>query len=143
MAFALVSAQAYGVEAEEPLNERYKQVLILQITAANTDIDLDLGDYAGTFWGTVDGSEPGDTALKAIKDIQTRAATLVTIGGNAIRGKFQVATATNAGEYSVSMNGTNTNLPDILWDSGDAPTAYYIVLEWVLKPGQVPVAVSA
>lgn len=143
MAFALTRVQAYGLEAEEPVNKRYTQRMILSITAANTDVDLDLGDYAGTFWSTVGGSEPGDTALQAIKDVQTRALSLVNIGGDAILNKLRVATATSAGEWSADMNGTNTHLPDIAFVSGDAPTSYVVVLDWVLKAGEVPVEVDA
>ncbi len=73
MAFALTDFQSYGIEAEEAVNKRYKQVAIFSITALNTDVDLDIGDYSGTFWTAVSGSEPGTTALKAIKDIQIRA----------------------------------------------------------------------
>lgn len=143
MAFALSSVQVYGIEAEEALNNRYSQRMILHITAANTDIDLDLGDYSGTFWTAVGGTSPGSVALLAIKQIQELADGLLAIGGNPIRGKIQVASAANAGEYSVAMNGTNDNLPDILFDSGDAPTDYFLILDWILKPQQVPVEVAA
>lgn len=141
MAFSLTDVQVYGVEAEEAVNKRYTQRMILTIAAANTDIDLDIGDYSGTFWTAVGGTEPGVTALLAVKQIQTIAQTLHAIGGDAIRGKIQVASASNAGEYSVAMNSTNTHLPDILFDSGDAPTAYTIVLDWIVKAGQAPVEV--
>lgn len=143
MAFSLTKVQCYGIEAEEPVNKRYGQRMILNITAANTDIDLDLGDYSGTFWTATGASAVGSVALKAIKQIQTLAASLNTIGGDAIRGRFQVATATNAGEYSVAMDTTNTHLPNILFDSGDAPTSYVVVLDWVLLEAQEPIEVDA
>lgn len=139
MAFALTKAVGYGVEAEEAVNKRYKQVLLLTITAANTDVDLDLGDYAGTFWDAVDGTTVGATALAAIKQINVKALTLLSIGGDAILNKLRVATATNAGEWSAAMNSTNTHLPDIAFDSGDAPTSYVVALEWALKDGEEPV----
>ena len=85
MTFALTAFQAYGIEAEEAVNKRYKQVAILTITAANTNNDLDLGDLApGTFWNAVDGSEPGDTGLAAFKDINQRAQSFVGIGGSSL-----------------------------------------------------------
>ncbi len=222
MAFALTRAQAYGTEVEEAVNKKYKQVLILTFTAANTDVDLDLGDYAGTFWDAVDGSQPGIDALLAIKDIQTRAETFLGIGGTAIAGYSQAdasgssiiaidsaaslggaateavaltgalstdtilavsqkvkganSTALNgfatlidngitlswtanpgassvatvllqragittpaAGTYTVVMNATNTQLPDILFVTGNAPAGGIIALEWTLKPQQQPV----
>lgn len=143
MAFTLNSFVAYGVEAEEPLNNRYRQIAILNISAANTDVDLDIGDYAGTFWAAVDGSEPGDTALQAIKDIQTLAESFLGAKGTAMAPRLQVLTsAGSANQYVLAMNGTNAQLPDITFHSGSAPTANILVLEWVLKANQEPVEVS-
>jgi hypothetical protein len=48
-----------------------------------------------------------------------------------------------AGTYQLSLNATNTNLPDILFVTGDAPTAYKLVLEWELKAGELPVQLVA
>lgn len=86
MAFAITSVQCYGQEAEEPLNKRYRQFMMLNITAANTDVDLDLGDNQtgslGTFWDAVDGTTIGAGALQAIQDIVLRAQAFATLGGN-------------------------------------------------------------
>lgn len=94
MTFALTKVRAYGIEVEEAVNKRYIQRLILTITAANTDTALDVGDFTsgslGTFWDAVDGSEPGDTALAAIRDIKTRAESFVAVGGSALAGKAPV-----------------------------------------------------
>lgn len=223
MTFALTEFQSYGIEAEEAVNKRYKQVAILTITAANTDVDLDIGDYSGTFWTAVSGSEPGTTALQAIKDIQTRALSFVGLGGSSLAPYVQgdasipqvtaltsaasaggnatetltvtgllttdtilgativedganpayiqeaaktcavanayivtfstdpgagaevrvifsrAITAVQAGTYQLTMDGTNTQLPNILFLSGDAPTAYKLQLEWVLKSQEQPV----
>ncbi len=225
MTFALASVKAYGVEAEEPVNNKYKQCLALSITAANTDTALDLGTYAGTFWSAVGATEPGITALLAIKDIQTRAKSFLGIAGTGVAGKSQVqggitkldssASAGGAatetltvtgllttdvllavsqfvkgangtaliayggatgvcsvngqlgvewtanpgagaklrvevlratpvsGQYILSMNGTNGQLPDVTFFSGDAPTSYTVVLTWELKDGEIPVEVAA
>ncbi len=81
MTIALTSVKAYGIEAEEAVNKRYKQVLILGITAANTDVAIDLGNAVsgslGTFWTAVGGTEPGVTALAAVRDINMRASSYV------------------------------------------------------------------
>lgn len=86
MAFVLTKVQTYGIEAEEPLNKRYRQYMILTITAANTDTDLDLGDNQagslGTFWNAVDATATGAGALQAIQDIVTRAEYFDSFGGN-------------------------------------------------------------
>lgn len=86
MAFAITKVQCYGIEAEEPVNKRYRQYMVLNLTAANTDVDLDLGDNQtgslGTFWDAVDGTTIGANALLAIQDIVTRAESFDSFGGN-------------------------------------------------------------
>lgn len=226
MAFALTKFEAFGTEVDEALTKQFVQEAVFTMTGQNTDVDLDIGDYSGTFWTAVGGTAPGITALKAIKDIQTRARTFVHVGGNAIAGKAQddasyttytgltsaalagggasetatvtglattdtilatsmstkngtatvaltgwsdqatnslkcyftadpgaggkvlvlvsrTATAVLAGTYQLAMDGTNTNLPNILFASGDAPTSYVLVLRWLLKAQEQPVKVTA
>lgn len=222
MAFAVTKVQAYGIEAEEALNKRYRQYMILTITAANTDVDLDLGDNQsgslGTFWTAVTGTDTGAGALLAIQDIVTRAESFDSFGGNfmdrgqvdtqiqtilsgastgggtaetltlsgalttdtVIAATIGVAGATAAylraaatsiavsGAYPVTFSadpgtglkvlvalkraagtftpgaGTYTvsyanKTPNILFASGDAPTAYEITLKWILVPQVGPV----
>ncbi len=225
MTFAVTKVQAYGIEAEEALNKRYRQYMILTITAANTDVDLDLGDNQtgslGTFWTAADDSATGAGALLAIQDIVTRAeyfdgfggnfmdraqvdsastlvtalnsgastggaaaetltltgavtgdtvlgATIVTAGSTATflaaaassiatSGVYPVTfganpgtgaiirvaikraagtTAVEAGTYQVSYANKT---PNILFATTDAPTAYAIVLKWILQPQAAPV----
>lgn len=85
MTFALTKVQCYGIEAEEPLNKRYRQQMYLTITAANTDVDLDIGEFTagslGTFWTAVSGTATGAGALQAIQDIGTRAESFDSWGG--------------------------------------------------------------
>lgn len=230
MALALLSVRGYGVEAEEALNKRYRQFLILKGTGLNTDITHDYGATGGTFWTAVGGTEPGTTALLALKDIIKRGEIFLDAQGTAIAGKqrtdasrtiitkldsaataggaatetltvtgllttdvilavtpFQKAgtsantpvidygdatgncttngqlpvellgnpgvgalyrvalsrtsTTPEAGTYILTMNGTSLIVPDLLFLSGDAPTAWAICLSWVLKDGHAPVEV--
>lgn len=87
MAFAITKVQCFGIEAEECVNKRYKQYMVLDVTAANTDTDWDLGEYVsgslGTFWDAVDGTTIGANSLQAIRDIVSRAAFFDGIGGTA------------------------------------------------------------
>jgi hypothetical protein len=90
MAFVLTKAQIYGIEAEEAVNKRYQQKAILTVTAANTDVDLDLGDLSpGTFWNAVDATSVGAAALSAFKDISSRAESFTGVGGSSIAGYAQ------------------------------------------------------
>lgn len=223
MAFAITTVQCYGQEAEEPVNKRYRQFMMLTLTAANTDVDLDLGDNQtgslGTFWDAVDGTTIGANALVAIQDIVTRAESFASLGGewtsraqvdptdaslvtytsaasagggaaeaytvtglaaaDTIRAVFaKAAGANNVGIRATGNPGANSltvtytgdpgagatvgvtvskaaaattpvagtytvtyanHTPNILFASGDAPTAYTVSLEWVLQPQTAPV----
>ncbi len=228
MTFALTKVTAYGIEASEPLQKRFKQTLILEGTAANTNVAYDFGTYAGTYWTAVGSTAPGITALKAIKDIQTKAKAFVSASGVGLSGKSQLAStdpkvlaltsaaygggsatptltvtglkttdtilgaqqvvknsnnlpligtadtcASNdayavvysadpgttgtvkvifsraaantviTGTYQLAMDATNTLLPNILFLSGDAPTAYKICLQWYLNDQEIPEEVYA
>lgn len=52
------------------------------------------------------------------------------------------STTPDAGTYQLAMDGTNINLPNVTFASGDAPTAFNIVLGWVLKDGEQPILTS-
>ncbi len=223
MTFALTKVTAYGIEASEPLQKRFRQILILEGTAANTNVSYDFGTYAGTFWTAVGGTEPGISALKAVKDIQIKAKGFIGASGVGLSGKTEVAatdakvlaltsaayaggsatptlavtgllttdtilgatqiaknanslpligaaatcavadqyavvysadpgatgtvrvaisrSAANtvaAGTYQLSMDATNTLIPNILFLTTDAPTIYKIQLEWFLKDQEIP-----
>lgn len=142
MTFALTKVQAYGIEAEEPLNKRYRQYMYLTITAANTDTALDLGSNQtgslGTFWTAVSGSAPGSGALQAIQDIVTRA----EVGESASLSSlinFQGSSATG-NAYTVTLSNKT---PNITFASGSAPTSYTVTLKWVLQPQTFPVSYYA
>ncbi len=224
MTFAITQVQCYGIEAEEPLNKRYRQYMILTLTAANTDTALDLGanqtGSLGTFWTAAGTGTPGAGALKAIQDIVTRAQYFDSFGGNfldraqvdssatifttldtaastggsasetltltgAATGDTPVAatpiwpasgsitlqeaasTIATANQFPVVFTGDpgpnaalrvvlsrpgsttpvagtftvsyQNNTPNIVFASGDAPTAYAITLKWILQPQTAPV----
>lgn len=65
MSFVLNKFRSFGIEADEVLNKYNKQIAVLDITALNTDSNLDIGDFSGTFWSNVNSPE----SLKAIKDL--------------------------------------------------------------------------
>lgn len=140
MAFAITDVQAYGFEIEEPVNKRYHQYLFLTLTAAATDVDLDLGDYIagslGTFWNAVDATDIGLNALEAIRDIGTRAE--YALEPQLLQGAADYAkgAAAAAGVYSVAIANKT---PNITFDTADAPTAYTVCLSWKLAPQTYPV----
>lgn len=87
MTFSLTKFRCYGIEADEAISKRNKQIAVFNISSANTDTDLDIGDYTGTFWSAVGSSMRG--ALLSIKQIQTRADSFLGISGSSIAGYVQ------------------------------------------------------
>lgn len=219
MAFVVTKVQAYGQEAEEAITKRYRQFLLLDVTANNSDVALDLGSNQGgalgTFWTAVSGTTVGANALRAVQDIVTRAEAFGRWGGNwtsraqadgAINSVVKLsATPQNPGgatatyvvtgllaadvilgvtarvgssaivrlvsyalneavvlylldpgagstvDIAVLRAGVTTVLPgtfqatfanktpNFLFVTGDAPTAFQVLLEWTLQPSAQPV----
>lgn len=60
--------------------------------------------------------------------------------GARVRVQLQrTVTTPDAGGYQLAMDGTNTRLPNLTFASGDAPTAWGIMLSWMLQDGVTPV----
>lgn len=129
MAFALTRFQAYGIEIDEATTKRFKQYAELQITALAADVALDLGNNTGTFWGAVGGTEPGTTALQALKDIQLRAKTFLDIQGLGVN-EYVRGTAAAAGVYTISIQNLR---PNVTYNAANGPLVYDIVLTWELN----------
>lgn len=88
MTRVVTSWETYGVYRDEALTRKPAfQFMRLTGTAANTDTAFDIGDFSGTFWGQVDDTATGLAALKALKDINTRAQEFQYITGLGINGK--------------------------------------------------------
>lgn len=84
MAFALTKFEARGVKFEGPVPEkRAKQEVVLTITGLSTDVDLDIGSDAGTFWTDAEAdSTYGDLATEALaklQDIVSKSAALLSV----------------------------------------------------------------
>lgn len=114
MTFALTKVTAYGVEASEPLQKRFKQTLILEGTAANTNVAYDFGTYAGTYWTAVGSTAPGISALKAIKDIQIKAKSFIGASGVGLAGRIQSsATSTRVLALTSAAYGGGSATPTL------------------------------
>lgn len=48
-----------------------------------------------------------------------------------------------SGQYIVTLDSTNTFIPNLLFASGDAPLVYSLIIEWTLKSNEIPVQVAA
>jgi hypothetical protein len=140
MALALTKFQAYALEIGSPARKRGLQVVELTITGAATDAAVDIEDSSGTFWtealadaayGTL-----ATTALDELTKIVAQAQSLLQVNSEALLDRLRVATATNDGEYDLTITGS---LPVINFDGTTAPTAWTLQLVYALQDNQFPI----
>ncbi len=143
MAFALTTAEFRSLEFQNPSFKRGVQEVRLTVTGANTDVDLDIGDIAGTFWtAAVADATYGEMAALVLAQLEAVVASSAFFRGFSCP-ELQcsvyllVASAPGASQYSLT---TDTYGPDILLHSGDAPTAYNIILQYELAAGAFPIS---
>lgn len=111
MSFSLTRVRAYGIEAEEALNKRSKQVLILNITGLSTDNILDLGNFTGTFWTQVGATGIGPKALAVMQSLQVNVDTFIGVSGSSIAGYAQT---NGAGSSAGSVDSVNGQVGDVV-----------------------------
>lgn len=215
MTQAITTWEAFGWERDEPVTNRFRQVMVIRTTGLNTDTVYDFDQNSGTFWTAVGNAN----ALATIKNIATIAkcflhlmgpeveaktksggGVLLVLDGVAGSGAASVAvTATGLlttdvilaitqnvkGGNSLPLLGYNSVVsdgftavysadpgagghlkttvyrpsggtpqkgqyvetvvntrPDVVFASGDAPTAATFWMEWDLQPGQRPIFAS-
>ncbi len=142
MAFALTKAEFRSVEFQNPSFKRGIQEIRLYVTGANTDIDLDIGDIAGTFWvAAVANTTYGAMAALVLEQLQAVVASSSFFRGFSCpelqcSAYVQAASSPGATQYSLT---TDDYGPDILLASGSAPTAYNIILQYELAPAAFPI----
>ena len=142
MAFALTASYAYPQLISAPIGARRgNQVIELYISAAATDVDLDIGDLAGTFWTAVSASQMGASVLAQLTVLypQFSAVGTIAISSPQLLDRVQVAAVSTTGQYSVAINGT-TLMPEIAVNAADGELVWQIVLTQVLNVNQLGLA---
>ena len=128
MAFALTKAYAYPelISSPTPLR-RGNQVIELEFTGTVDDVDVDIGDLTGTFWGDVDASSVGAEVLAKITSLYPSFddTGCIKIESAELIDRVQVASLTTTGQFSVALNAT-TLLPEIAVNAADGELAWKI-----------------
>ncbi len=143
MAFALTKAEFRSLEYQNVSFKRGIQEVRLTVTGANTDIDLDIGDIAGTFWtAALLDATYGTMATLVLAQLEAVVASSAFFRQLICpvlqcSAYIQAASAPGATQYSLT---TDTYGPDILLASGTAPTAYDIILQYELAAGAFPIS---
>ncbi len=142
MAFSMTAYRVWATEIDEPGTKRFEQHANFTIVGTTGDIDMDIGDTAGLFWGAVDGDALGLAALGVMKDILSKAETLTNIYCFEIEKGFIGAGASSSGAGEVKYNGTYL-APEILFYTSEGLELYHLTMSWLLKPGESPVRAPA
>jgi hypothetical protein len=145
MAFALTSFRSYGVYIDEPITKRAVQYVHMTITALGADVDLDVGDAAGTFWtAAVADATHGTNAAKAKTawvEILSKAKAIASMQSFEISKSKTPCGASAVGAGLVKINGTAL-APEILFHTAEGITALTLNFVIELKDEHAPVRLS-
>lgn len=142
MAWAIPAWKTYPV-ASGGQDRRWKQVVVISVIAAATDVDWDFGDGAsGTLFTSAiaDGTHGAKaTALAAHLDALTaKTSGLVKVSSDLIDKSYTRGAAVGAGVCTVAL-GTS-KAPNIAFNAADAPTAIKLCFEYDLLEAATPIA---
>lgn len=141
MAFALTAYKSYSKASYEAVTAQFEQVVELTITRAATDIALDIGNVAGTFWAAADDTALGLAALANFKTVLGKARAVQFIQSQEIEGTFaRVVTGATGAQFQL-VAGSPTAIAFTLV-SGQVLATLKVTIAFSLKPGELPAAFS-
>lgn len=134
MAFALTGFKSYGVRADGAVRPHVLQIAEFRITAANTDTGLDISNSAGTFWTAAIANATYSDMATAVSSLLFNQISGILYQLRSVSGlpAYSVTQSPAAGSYTVTIN---SDIPDLAFNTGSAPTAYVLVLEWLTIDG--------
>ncbi len=151
MTFQLTKFKARSTAFQNPTRKLGIQQVHLVFSGANTDAAVDLSDTGGTFWTAALADTTNGTlatqALAALTQIAANAVDLIGIRSETlINGFVQVLSLTSGLQYTqtigVASATVNAHSPILTFNSGSAPTAYSLYLEWMLSDGIFPLSLN-
>lgn len=133
MAFALTAYEARAIDIGTTTFKRGIQQVVFDITGTTADVDLDIGDSAGTFWVAAQANATyGTLAASALASL-TRIAgqsTWMSWQSPQLADRVQVASLTTTGQYSLA---TDTLGPDFAFNAANGETSYKIILTYEMN----------
>lgn len=140
MAFALTSLFLDGQKFQGAGPYRATQTAVFTITGTTADVDLDIGDYSGTFWtAALADATYGDvatTALAALQKLDDQTQAVCRIYTPQLADRIQAAAASGT-DYALSIDSTS-KLPIYTFDANQGETAYTVFVEWLLNKNILP-----
>lgn len=145
MTFALTSFFADGVRFSGPGPIRATQQYTFGITAAVSDVDLDLGDVTGTFWTAAQANATyGEMALQVLTQIErlyAQYSSVRDIFTPDLYNRIQVPSSPTGTQYSAEIDATYL-LPNYTFATTGGSTAYTVHVEYMLDPNILPTNLS-
>lgn len=140
MAFALTSFTADGTRFMGPGPYRAVETYVFTVTGLTTDVDFDLGDYAGQFWtDAVADTTYGEMATQVLAQLQRLDANYVatkSVYVPELADRIQAAAASGSA-YTLSLDSTSL-LPIYTFAASNGETSYTVFVEFLLKPNYLP-----
>jgi hypothetical protein len=139
MAFGLSAINAYGVEVHQFSTKKFVQVLEMDITGTASDVALDIGNPACTFWTAVADQDAEDAVAQIFKKVSKH----LSLSVPQLLAKVPVASGATLAttQYKVA-SPQNTSFAITIY-AGEGLTAYSLAMSWTLKDGEFPVVYSA
>lgn len=145
MTFALTSFFADGVRFTGPGLVRASQKYSFTITAAATDVDLDLGDVTGTFWTAAQADSTYGTmaaqVLTAVTGLEAHYTAVQNLFTPEIAGYALVRSLSATGTYTLDIDAT-TKLPNYTFHTAGGTTAYTVNVDYLMEPNLLPTNLS-
>jgi hypothetical protein len=142
MSFALTYFEAEHVKLAGPGPRWGIQAVQMTVTGLAADVDLDIGDDAGTFWtAAIADATYGDLATSALASLKKILAqgTVSKVYSPEIDSGFRRAAAAGAGVYAFALQDKR---PNWTFNAAEGLTSYTIFIEYYLNQNILPVAES-
>lgn len=145
MAFALTSFFADGVRFMGPGPVRATQKYTFGITAAASDVTLDIGDVTGTFWTAAEAdSTYGEMATQVLAQVERLYSQYQAVSDlftPELASFTQVLSLSATGTYTLAIDSTY-KLPNYTFHTSGGATAYTVFVEYLMEPNMLPVNLS-
>lgn len=140
MAFALTSFFADGQKFSGPGPYRAIQTVVFTITGTTADVDLDIGDYSGTFWTDAEAdTDYGDLATNVkefLQKLDDQVQATARIYTPELADRIQAA-ATSGSAYTLSIDSTS-KLPIYAFAASNGETSYTVFVDFLLDKNILP-----
>ncbi len=140
MAFALTSFFADGQQFNGPGLYRGYQSYVFTVTGLDTDVDFDLGDYAGTFWtDALADSTYGSLATSVLAQLERLDGNIQatkSVYTPELADRIQAA-STSGTAYTLSLDA-DSFLPIYTFAASNGELTYTVFVEFLLQPNIQP-----